>query len=281
MPAQTPSEASGEQRRPVALSTSSVFPLKVEDAFAIAADLGYDSVEVMITGNPLSRDPDELLDCVQRYQLPISAIHAPTLLLTQHVWGDAWNKIRLAAKMVRRVGAEVMVAHPPFVWQRRYAQRFPEGVAQISEQEGVKIAVENMYPWSVSRYDVKMYAPHWSPLGQDYEWVTWDFSHAAASGTDSLEAVRQLGSRLGHVHLTDGSGTALLDEHLVPGRGTQPVAETLEHLVETDWRGVVAVEVSTRKAKDSSARDEMLADTLDFARRHLHQDTRRNGDDQS
>ncbi len=256
-------------QRPVALSTSSVFPLGVKDTFAIARDLGYDSVEIMITGNPLSRDPDELLDYVQEYQLPISAIHAPTLLLTQHVWGDAWNKIRLAAKMVRRVGADVMVAHPPFVWQRRYAKGFPEGVRRISDSEGVKIAVENMYPWRFGGREVLMYAPHWSPLGQNYEWVTWDFSHAAASGTDSLEAVRQLGDRLGHVHLTDGSGKSVMDEHARPGHGTQPVAQTLHHLVETEWEGVVAVEVSTRKAKNAGERDEWLSETLEFAHRHL------------
>ena len=267
----TPRLPDPERKRPVALSSSSVYPLKIADTFAIAEDLGYDAVEVMITGDPLSRDPDELLDYVQYYQLPISAIHAPTLLLTQHVWGDAWNKIHLAAKMVKRVGADVMVAHPPFAWQRRYAAGFPEGVRRVSDEEGVKIGVENMYPWQVARRDVMMYAPHWSPLGQNYEWVTWDFSHAAASGMDSLEAMRQLGSRLGHVHLTDGSGNSVMDEHLRPGHGTQPVAECLEYLVETDWDGVVAAEVSTRKAKSADQRDEWLSETLEFARRHLGQ----------
>lgn len=268
--------APGQERRelpvrPVALSSSSVFPLGVRDTFATAQDLGYDGVEVMITGNAFSRDPDDLLDWVQEYQLPILAIHAPTLLLTQHVWGDAWNKIRLASKMVKRVGADVMVAHPPFRWQRTYAKGFAEGVARISEEEGVKIAVENMYPWRIAGREFEMYAPHWSPLGQGYRWVTWDFSHAAASGTNSLEAVRTLGERLGHVHLTDGSGTKVMDEHLRPGFGDQPVAETLEHLAESDWHGIVAVEVSTRKAKKGHDRDEWLAQSLDFARRHLGQ----------
>ncbi|WP_051687711.1 sugar phosphate isomerase/epimerase family protein [Curtobacterium sp. S6] len=268
------SQGSGTESDPrsrplIALSTSSVFPMGVKDTFAVAKDLGYDSVEVMITGNPLSRDPDELLDYVQEFQMPISAIHAPTLLLTQHVWGDAWNKIRLAAKMVKRVGADVMVAHPPFVWQRRYAQGFPDGVREISDSEGVKIAVENMYPWRFGRREVLMYAPHWSPIGQNYEWVTWDFSHAAASGTDSLEAVQELGSRLGHVHLTDGSGNSLMDEHARPGHGTQPVAETLRYLAETRWDGVVGVEVSTRKAKNAGERDEWLHESLEFAHRHL------------
>ena len=34
---------------PVALSTSSVYPLGVAEGFSIAQDLGYDGVEVMVT----------------------------------------------------------------------------------------------------------------------------------------------------------------------------------------------------------------------------------------
>lgn len=254
---------------PVALSTSCLFPLGVEETFETAVDLGYDSVEVMITHTALSQEPFDLLKLVQKHQLPISAIHAPTLLLTQQVWGRAWNKMQMAAKMTKAVGADVVVAHPPFRWQKLYAQNFVAGVREISQLEGVKIAVENMYPWSVKGRAVEMYAPHWDPSKFDYDWMTWDFSHAAAANDDSLEAVKRIGSRLGHVHLTDGSGDKVMDEHLIPGHGTQPVAETLRYIASTDFAGVVCAEVSTRKAKNPAQRDEWLVETLDFARTHL------------
>lgn len=254
---------------PVGLSTSCLFPLGVPETFSTAVDLGYDSVEVMITGNALSQEPHDLLELVQKYQMPISAIHAPTLLLTQQVWGRAWNKMQMAAKMTKAVGADVIVAHPPFRWQRTYAKNFVAGVRTVSEQEGVKIAVENMYPWEVKGKSVEMYAPHWDPSRFDYEWMTWDFSHAAASGTNSLEAVKKIGSRLGHVHLTDGSGDKVLDEHLIPGHGKQPVAETLHYLRDSNWLGTVVAEVSTRTAKGAGERDEWLSETLQFARQHL------------
>lgn len=254
---------------PVGLSTSCVFPLGVPETFSTAVDLGYDSVEVMITGNVLSQEPHDLLDLVQKYQIPISAIHAPTLLLTQQVWGRAWNKMQMAARMTKTVGADVIVAHPPFRWQKTYAKNFVEGVRLISQQEDVKIAVENMYPWSVKGKAVEMYAPHWDPTRFDYDWMTWDFSHAAASGSDSLEMVKKIGERLGHVHLTDGSGDKVMDEHLIPGHGTQRVAETLGYLRDTHWQGTVVAEVSTRGAKNAGERDEWLHETLQFARQHL------------
>lgn len=252
----------------VALSTACLFPPSVPDTFATAVDLGYDSVEVMITGNALSQEPYDLLNLVQKFQMPISAIHAPTLLLTQQVWGRAWNKMQMAAKMTKDVGANVIVAHPPFRWQKIYAKNFVEGVREISRAEEVRIAVENMYPWSAAGREMEMYAPHWDPTRFDYDWMTWDFSHAAAAKVDSLEYVKKIGNRLGHVHLTDGSGDKVMDEHLMPGYGTQPVAETLEYLAQKKWDGVVCAEIST-KGKNASKRDEMLYETLQFAHRHL------------
>ena len=177
--------------------------------------------------------------------------------------------MQMAAKMTKAVGADVIVAHPPFRWQKLYAKNFVAGVREISELENVKIAVENMYPWSFKGHAVEMYAPHWDPSRFDYDWMTWDFSHAAAAGDDSLEAVKRIGSRLGHVHLTDGSGDKVMDEHLVPGHGTQPVAETLQYIAASDFEGVVCAEVSTRKAKGAGVRDDMLYETLQFARTHL------------
>ena len=80
---------------PVGLSTSCIFPPNVESTFATAVNLGYDSIELMITGNALSQEPHDLLQLVDKYQIPISSIHAPTLLLTQQVWGRAWNKMQI------------------------------------------------------------------------------------------------------------------------------------------------------------------------------------------
>lgn len=255
---------------PVALSTASVYPLTVHDGFAVAADLGYDGVEVMVTHNALSQDGPALIQLSERYQQPILAIHAPTLLLTQQVWGSAWNKIERSARLAAEVGAEVVVAHPPFRWQNDYAETFAHGVRDIAAAFGVRIAVENMYPWRVRGREALAYLPHWDPVGQDYADVTWDFSHAATADVSSLSAVRELGSRLCHVHLTDGTASGK-DEHLIPGRGTQECAEVLNLLARDGFGGTVVAEISTRKAKAAGEREEWLAETLAFARLHLGQ----------
>lgn len=255
-------------RVPVTLSSASVYPLSVHDAFAMAKDVGYDGIEVLITGNAASQSADALKALMDKYQLPIMAIHAPTLLLTQQVWGSAWAKVERSVILAQAVGASVVVAHPPFLWQGTYAEGFADGVQRLIDTTGMKIAVENMYPWRARGREAKMYLPHWDPVPQNYQHVTWDFSHAAIANTDSRQAVEDLGDRLTHVHLCDGLDNGK-DEHLVPGLGTQRVAETLQYLRDVQWSGTMAVEVSTRKAKNAGQKEEWLGKTLEFAREHL------------
>ena len=266
--------AAGMPAVPVALSSASVYPLSVHDAFACAADLGFDGVEVMVTNNTTSQEPGALVHLAERYDQPIVSIHAPTLLLTQQVWGGAWNKIRRSCQMAREVGCDTVVVHPPFRWQTGYADGFSIGVRDLADEYEIHIAVENMYPWRVRGRDARAYLPHWDPVGQNYRDVTWDFSHAATAREDSLEALKVLGDSVRHIHLTDGSGASFRDEHLLPGEGTQRVGECLQYLADSAFDGVVVAEISTRKARGVGEREDMLARTLDFARRHLGHHTR-------
>ena len=86
------------------------------------------------------------------------------------------------------------------------------------------------------------------------------------------ELAQDLGDRITHVHLGDSFGS-FMDEHLVPGRGSQRCAEVLGHLVETSFGGVVTLEVGTRKLR-TAPREEALAESLAFAREHLGQHDR-------
>src|ERR1700685_3277505 len=104
---------------PVVLSTSSVYPEKTPDAFDAAAKLGYDGVEVMVYTDPVSQSGDALARLVDYHQVPVLAVHAPGLLLTQLVWGrEPWAKLMRAKDLAERLGAKVVVVHPPFRWQR-------------------------------------------------------------------------------------------------------------------------------------------------------------------
>jgi sugar phosphate isomerase/epimerase len=260
---------------PVALSTSSVYPQRTPDAFEIAARLGYDGIEVMVYNDPVSQDATVLSSLRDYHQLPIVAVHAPSLLLTQGVWGrDPWEKLRRSRDLAERVGARVVVVHPPFRWQREYAKGFEQGLAELAGQTDVIFAVENMYPLRAGGNEVVTYAPHWDPTTLDVPHCTLDLSHTAASGSDALAMAGELivTGRLAHVHLADGTGAPtgpIPDEHLVPGRGGQPCADLLSLLTATGYQGVVVAEIKTNRAPTKQDRLADLAESLAFARRHL------------
>lgn len=253
----------------VALSTASAYPESCTDAFELASRLGYDGIEVMVWTDPVSQDPAALARLAEHYGTPIVAVHAPTLLVTQRVWGrEPWAKLERSCEMAQLLGAGTVVLHPPFRWQRDYAANFVDGVAELSSRTGIAFAVENMYPWRARNREVQAYLPGWDPVPLDYEHVTLDLSHTATAGSDALSMVEELGDRLVHLHLADGLGSAK-DEHLVPGRGSQPCAEVLGRLAESEWTGSVVIEVNTRRCRTREEREADLAEALAFARLNL------------
>ena len=253
----------------VALSTASCYPETCTTSFEMAADLGFDGVEVMVWTDPVSQDPDALRGLSDRFGVPVLAIHAPCLLLTQRVWtADPWTKLRRAREAAEHVGAPTVVVHPPFRWQRDYARGFVEGLARMQDETDVVFAVENMFPWRAGGREVVAYQPHWDVLELDVPATTLDLSHTATSDSDALDVLDALGDRLAHLHLADGSGSSR-DEHLVPGRGGQPCAEVLERLARRGYDGAIVLEVSTRRALNRDEREADLAEGLAFARLNL------------
>jgi sugar phosphate isomerase/epimerase len=254
----------------IGLSTASVYPESSAHAFAYAADLGYDTVEVMVGIDALSQQTSAVKQLAEHHQLPVSAIHAPCLLFTQRVWGtEPWGKLQRSAEMAHEVGAQVVVVHPPFRWQREYARDFVNGIAALENSTGIAFAVENMYPWRASsRRGMEMYAPGWDPSDEAYANTTIDLSHAAIAASDPIEMAWRLGDRLRHVHLADGSGSAK-DEHLVPGRGAMGAREFLLHLTEVGFAGEVILEINTRRCGSREEREADLRESLEFAREHL------------
>ncbi|MBM9466523.1 sugar phosphate isomerase/epimerase family protein [Nakamurella leprariae] len=252
----------------VLLSTASVFPEPTTAAFAAAADLGYDGVELMVQTDPVSQDGDRIAALSEHYGVPVGAVHSPCLLITARVWGtDPLVKLSRSIDLAERVGADVVVVHPPFLWQRAAAGSFTAAVAELQRRTDVRIAVENMFPLWMGGQPVNSYRPHWNPVSEPHRWFTLDVSHTAVSRTDVMGLARQMAGRLAHVHLADGTGAGR-DEHLVPGRGDQPAGELLEALAGLGFAGAVAVEVSTR-GRSHAERELDLAEALSFARLHL------------
>lgn len=271
--ARGPAETGGDLTRApavkVGLSTSSVYPESTASGFELARRLGYDGVELMVGIDPVAADIDAVEKLRDYHGVPVIAVHAPCLLITQRVWGtDPWAKLERSAEAAERLGADVVVVHPPFRWQRDYARGFVAGIRRLTESTGIRFCVENMYPWRTPAGELKAYVPGWDPTELDYADLTLDLSHASTAGQQSLELVRSWGERLRHLHLTDGSGS-VKDEHLVPGHGDQRAGAVLDELVQQGFGGHVVLEINTRRNPTRASREDDLAESLAFIRQHL------------
>ncbi|MEN3305351.1 MAG: hypothetical protein V7603_1553 [Micromonosporaceae bacterium] len=252
------------------LSTSSVFPEPTSAAFEMASTLGYDGIEVMVWTDAVSQDAGALRGLAIHYGIRVASIHAPCLLVTQRVWSpDPWERLRRSARLAENLGAPIVVVHPPFTWQRDYARGFVDGLARLrGEHPGIRFAVENMFPVRMAGREFVPYSPGYDPTKVGFDAYTLDLSHCSAARSDALAMADAMGRALAHVHLGDGSGEGR-DEHLVPGRGTQPCARLLESLSARGFTGSVAVEVNSRRAASRAEREADLAESLAFARTHL------------
>jgi sugar phosphate isomerase/epimerase len=255
----------------VGLSTASVYPENTEAAFELAGRLGYDGVEVMVWTDPISQDPQSLRGLSEKYGVPILAIHAPCLIITQRVWTtDPWEKLRKAQFAAELLGAQTVVVHPPFRWQREYSRNFHRGIERMGNETAVRFAVENMFPLRVRGREVSAYQPSWDVAGEEepYPDYTLDLSHTAVSQSDAVAMFTGMGKNLSHLHIADGTGLSK-DEHLVPGRGDQPCAQILEAVAASPFAGHVIVEINTRRAVDRAERESDLAEALAYCRLHL------------
>ncbi|MBF6274889.1 hypothetical protein A5780_17150 [Nocardia sp. 852002-20019_SCH5090214] len=271
------------------LSTASVYPENTEAAFRYAAELGYDGVELMVWAEPASQNIATVQSYVRRYAVPVLAVHAPCLLISQRVWGaDPVAKLERSVRTAESLGAATVVVHPPFRWQRRYAEGFAQQVGELEDSSPVVVAVENMFPMradtlfgrrsgSARRLErrggpglsVTAFSPSYDPTDTGFRHYTLDLSHTATAGMDALTLADRMGGGLAHLHLADGRGAAH-DEHLIPGEGGQPCVEVCESLVRNGFRGHAVIEVNTQNARTTADRAAMLGRALRFARTHLN-----------
>jgi sugar phosphate isomerase/epimerase len=242
--------------------------MSLERKFELTKELGFDGIEVMVTPSSDSKSYEAIRRFSDRYQLPVLSIHAPTLLATHFVWGvNPARKLALAAEHAAATGAETVVVHPPYRWQREYGKVFFDGVREVNQTHKVHIAVENMYPWYVAGRPVRAYAVDWehSSAADGADALTFDFSHAAVDGRDIVAEVSQLADRIQHIHLSDAADPKH-DAHLVPGRGKLPLAEAFTVLREKGWHGNVVAEINSLRAISQKAQLKQAEETYRVGR---------------
>ena len=212
------------------------------------AEAGFTEIELMVTRDPRTQEPELPLRLATERGLKIASVHGPFLVITKTVWGtDPVEKIRRGADFCRAVGADSMIVHPPYLWERDYARWLSEEASAFSADTGVTVAVETMYPkWVAGR---RMRAYRWLEAKALYEachLVAMDTSHVTVARQDILDVFEILAPKLVHIHLSNNAGDGR-DGHLELEKGILPLDRLLEELRRTGYAGAVSLELSVSK----------------------------------
>jgi len=275
----------------IALSTGSLHTYGLSRVFALAAETGFDGIEVMVDRPNDNRDPAYLRALAERHGLPIVALHSPFVARISGWPSDQMGRLEWTLEMARELEVPVVVTHLPYrvygllcQWHGARTRRLflpvfllrrepyyhllrqTEKLAQMEAESGVTIAVENMPARRILGVPLSVYwFNRWDHLAR-FPHLTLDTTHIGTWGADVLEAYDKLGQRVAHVHLSNYDGR----EHRAPPDGELALDLLLQRLASDGYRGAISVETSPDAFSAEQPDDcrAALARTLAFCRKH-------------
>ena len=224
------------------------------------ADAGFDGAELLIGHNPDTRDPERVAAYAREAGLEIPVVHGPYMLLLRNVLGAKYvEKTRRSLELAAEMGAETMVAHAPFRWERAARGWVTGEVNDEAAEIGTRFAMENLYPVAGRAFSSVVTAEELTA----FDHVVFDTSHFAVAGIDLFQAWEAVKDRVAHLHVSDNFGNGK-DSHAPIGSGVLPLEAFLRTVGESGYVGTITLELDCRSYLDS--RDELVA-FLDRERR--------------
>lgn len=211
-------------------STGPLFARPLDWALGVLAEAGYDGAELMVTQDPGTQQPERVQAAIDREGLSVPVVHGPFLLLTRRVFGtDFVGKARRSIELAGEIGADLMIVHPPFRWQREFHRWLLDGGDDEAAAVGCRVGVENLYPVAMRGRPVRFHRytepTHLAP----FHHVVFDTSHFGVTGVDIIQAYEVLREQTVHLHVSDYRGGSR-DSHAPLGHGVLPLGGLLSRV---------------------------------------------------
>ena len=254
----------------ISLSTGTLFTFPLKRVFRIAAQVGFDGLELIINQDFQKVNCRNLVHGLAEIA-PVLSIHAPFMPLDG--WGGPIDSLRRSVDLAADTGVPLVNFHPPSwmgfevgFWRWMYkVQDFQKEVGR----ENVIVTLENM-PW-VGKFRMN---PHiLSNTAKLIEFIdeknlyqTFDCTHMGSGHTSFINDFYAIyaSGRIRNIHFSDyGHGR----EHLLPGHGILPLTRFLNHLSHTDYDHTLTLELSPHEfPRDEEIIVESLREILAYLR---------------
>jgi len=274
------------------LSTGSLYNYSVDRVFALAAEAGFDGIEVLIDHRWDSRQSDYLRQLMESHQLPVPALHSP-FSRNCSGWGETeQGAIARTTELAAELGSQVVIHHLPTRFghaflqtargnrllpnpfdssPRKYADWIKEEYAQFQAETEVLLCIENLP--AQKAFGRRVNPAHWNAHSRAtfdditrFPNITLDTTHLGTWGLDPLEAYELWGQRVKHVHLSNYNS----DEHQRPEDGILRLDTLLSRMAADGYAYSISLELHPG-ALEAGAPDsrivELLRGSLYFCRR--------------
>jgi len=232
----------------ISLSTGTLFTLPLQRVFELAAEVGFDGVELIINQDFQKVNPVKLITSLQEI-IPIHSIHAPFMPLDG--WGGPVDSLKRSVALAAECDIPLVNFHPPS-WMGfeigflRWLYSIRDFQKEVGLDGQVAVTIENM-PW-VGKMKINPHilsnTQHMIDFIKEHNlFMTFDCTHMGSGKTNFINDFYLCyeSSRIRNIHFSDyGHGR----EHLLPGRGILPLTRFLNHLRNTDYRDTVTLELN-------------------------------------
>jgi len=256
----------------LSLSSGSLFTLPLQRVFELAAESGYDGLELIINQDFQRVNAAKLVRSLQEIAT-IHSIHAPFMELDG--WGGPIDSLKRSIELAAECDIPLVNFHPPS-WMGlevgfwRWLYSIHDYQHELGLDGKVAIAMENM-PW-VGKWKINpnilSNMQRMVDFIRDHNlYMTFDCTHIGSGKTDFINDFFLCydSDRILNIHFSDyGHGR----EHLLPGHGILPLTRFLNHLRSTEYQSTVTLELDPRELPKAEHNIlESLKDILSFLRK--------------
>ncbi len=234
----------------IGVSTASLYPLHVEDAFAVLAELGVKTAEVFPNATVEAREPilSKIEEIREKNDMTITSFHPFSSPMESVFLFSAYDR-RIEEMMtlyeeffaaMNKIGAKIFVLHGAILSRKctvgHYLEQF-RLLSDVAKRYKVTVAQENVN-YCMSG-DIEFLKIMKRELGEQAKFVL-DLKQARRSGKDPLEFVSELKDSIIHCHISDANAES---DCLPIGDGDYDFTKFTKALFSNGYDGAFIIEL--------------------------------------
>ena len=252
--------------------STSLTALGLREAIRVAAEVGYDAIELgcfapHLTLGLAEERGDEVAGWLKEAQLPVSALSLTVAYTAEDeaVWRANVDETCRFIRRCETFGTRLIKTMPGQPGSARATERHWDRfrramdiIVPIAEAEGVALAIEtHLGHLSDSIETAARCIQSGSP---EVVGVNLDFCNVRTCGEDPLDAIDRFGGRIFLTHVKDSLFTTASGEYVPMGHGKMAYPPIIERLRATGYDGYLSVECLYPKAKTEDPRGSVAHD---------------------